>query len=558
MTASLSSQLLVQPGQVVADAAADLVDPAPRNMSLENPSVSLSSPEAYDVFTDGRSSAAGVTVTPTKALTSPAVWQALTLISGDVAKLPFDLFQKLPDGDRRKAVDDPLHRLVRRKPNRESHAFGFWRRMMVARLLWNNAYALIVRRPDGAPVELLPLLPDRTNAERHNGQLIYVSEIGGELVPFYPEQIFHLEGISLDNLQGHKFILAAREAIGLALAGAQFSAKFYKNGGRVGGILELPASTPPPVASKIEEGFRRTYEIDGAFKTVILRDNAKFHAAQQSLRETQMIDGRRESTRDVARYFNLRPSKLGEDGTTSYNSKAEDNRDYLDNTLSHHLAEIAAEAYEKLLTREQQAAGYYFEHNVGELLRLSLKDQAEAWSKLRAMGVLSSNEIRGQLNLNRRSDAGGDSYENPNTTSGAVADNPAAAARLAAAHRKLVGEGLARITAAAAKVVDRVCKTPDDARTWAHVKLPDWQGTFAKAIAAAVEAHAAAAGCHVETETARLAELATTALAATLREAANAADGLPAAGVKSAVADALKSFQQQRCPEIAAQLTGAM
>lgn len=555
MAPSLNSQFIVQPGCLVGDAGAQTL---PRAASLENPSVPINSPEAYEMLTDGRASSAGIVVNESKALAVPALWQGLALISGDVAKLPFNVYQKIgPDDDRHKATKHPVHRLINRKPNRETHAFNFWRRMIVHRLLWNRAYALIVRRGNGTPAELLPLLPDRTHAERHNGQLVYVSEIEGELRTFFPEQIFHLEGITCDNLEAQDFIKSARDAIGVALSALGLAARFFKHGARTGGILTIPPGAPKGVRDKIEEGFRRTYEGgDEAFKTVILREGAKFDQAQQSLRDSQMVDARRESKRDVAAFLNVRPSKLGEESAVSYASKSEDNEDYYDCTLSHHTGEIAAEANDKLLTEGELQQGYYCEHNPAALLRMNLKDQSEAWSKLRAIGVLSANEIRGFLNINRRKDPGGDSYDNPNTTSNGSGGAPEAANRLASAHRKLVAEGLARITAAAAKIVDRVCKTPDDARTWAHDKLPEWRSTFAKAIAAAVEAHAATAGCHVETETARLAELATSSLAATLREAANAADGLPIAGVKAALADALKSFQQQRCTEIAAQLTG--
>lgn len=541
----LCTQIVVSPGSPIAGAM-------PRAASIENPSTNLNDPAIWDILTDGRTSAAGVKVTHRRALTVPAVWQALSLISGDVAKLPFDLFQKLADGDRRKAEDHPCHWLVRRKPNREMGAFKFWRRTMVHLLFWNNSYALIVRDGAGRPVELLPLLPDRTNAERKNGQLIYVSEVGGELKAFFPEQIFHLEGVACDNLEGFEFIHAAREAVGSALAAIQFASKFYRNGGRVGGILELPLTMNKQVRDKVEEGFRKNYEnVDDAFKTVILRDNAKFHAAQQSLRDTQMIEGRRESVRDVARYFNIRPSKLGEESTVSYASKSEDNRDYLDTTLSHPLAAIASEAFDKLLSPAEQKGGFYFEHNTGALLALNMLDQSAAWAKLRAVGVLSANEIRGQLNLNRRQDPGGDSYDNPNTASKAAAA-AAGVDRVAAAHRKIVAEGLARVVGVLGNKVEAAAKTPDDAIAWSNAKLPEWRETVERQVAAGVEAHAAIAGFHPSAKIARLAE-------ATLEEframVFTAADGCPAGRLKIVLRDAIKDFQQRRCPELAAILT---
>lgn len=554
MQTAWNSTIVVAPGQSIADAQPG----RPLNLSLENPSTDLNDPAVYDLLTDGRESSSGIVVNHRKALLVPAIWQALSQISGDVAKLPLDLFQKLPDDDRRKADDHPTHWLVRRKPNREMGAFKFWRRMMVALLFWNNAYALIVRRGNGTPVELLPLLPDRTAPERHGGQLVYVTEVEGQLHPFYPDEIFHLEGISCDGLAGFEWIKAARDTVGSALAALKMASHFYKNGGRVGGILELPAAMPKPTKDKVEEGFRRMYETSEAFKTIVLRENAKFHEAQQSLRDSQMVEGRRESVRDIARYFNLRPSRLGEESTVSYASKSEDNRDYYDTTLSHHLVGIQSEAFDKLLTAEEQRGGYYFEHNVAALLQMDFKSVMESLTAGVSSLILSPNEARRILNMNKRADGKGDEYVNPNTTSGKKNSDsaPGSSNRLLSAHRKLVAEGLARIVGALAGKIEGAVKSPDDAAHWIAAKLDDWRSSFARSIAAAVEAHASTRPCHIESTVAIIVDGAISGVRVAVTEAVAAAAGLPQpAGIKAAIRDALKQFQAEQCPQLAAILS---
>lgn len=397
----------------------DIVGFQPAVMSIENPSMDLNDPATYDLLTGGAESHSGVRVNESKALTHPAVWQAINLISGDIASLPLEVFRLEPDGDRIPLSRDPLYELVHWQTNSEMTAFKFWKRMLSWRLLWNNAYAYIFRNGNGTARSMVPLLPDRTSFERHEGRLWVITEVDGELIPLHPENVFHLEGLSIDGMEGFEFIKAARQAVGLGLAELNFVSKFYKNGGRMGGILELPASMPKKARDNVETGFKKKYSTDDAFQVVILRENAKFHAGQVTPEAAQVIDGRRESVRDIARLFNTRPGKLGEESKNSFASKAEDNKDHHDTTLRPHTKDIVQECRSKLLTPEQKKRGLYFEHNTREFLRMDFKSMSEALASLRAAGILNSNESRGLLNINKRKDAGGEDYNNPNTTSNA-------------------------------------------------------------------------------------------------------------------------------------------
>jgi HK97 family phage portal protein len=523
--------------------------------SLENPRVDLNDPAVYDLLTDGPTSDAGVRVTRERAMHLPAVWAALALISGDVAKLPFDMYRKHPDGDRELLDAHLTHRLVSRKPNREMNAFKFWSRMMVYRLLFNNAYAFIVRNGNGSPAELLPLLPDRTAPERKNGRLIYVTEVNGDLKSFWPEQIFHLEGISVDNLQGADILKAARDAWGLALAQMKFTSKFFKNGGRTGGILELPSTMTKGSRDKVEEGFRKTYENnDEAFKTVILRDNAKFHEAQMSPEEAQTIEARRESVRDVARFFVMSPSKLGEESGVSYKSKTEDNRDYYDTTLSHHTAGIRAEANDKLLTPEEQADGCYFDHDTSALLQMDFKSMCESLNTLRSAEIINANEARAILNMNRRQDPGGDEFKNPNTKT----DKNGSPAKkgdqgneeLAQAHRQLLAAALDRMMSSVSRRARKPCSSAKAFCAWLDKDFASVREPIRQAVQPIIQAHAAAAGADVAKTTGELVDVVMTDLSKLLN---GVAESTSVSELYQNVERAVADFGQTRCLAIAEQ-----
>lgn len=378
-----------------------------RRATIENPTVSLNDPEAWDELFGGSSkSDAGIKVTPEKALTLAAVWQAVSMISGDVARLPIDVYKRTEDDGREVDKNHPAWWLARKQFNDELHAFSGWRTLMVHALIWNNAFAFIERNGRGDAVGLYPLLPDRTCVERHQGALYVVTETvrrSGEpyLKPIPYHDVLHLQGIGLEVGVGAKMVKFARNALGLGLARQGFASKFFKHGVRSGGILEIPVGASPTFAKNVEEGFLKHHEgEEGWFRTVIARDGVKFHQTSFNAQEAQMNETSEEAVREVARYFNLQPSRLGVTGSVSYNSKSEDNQDYLDTTLSPWLTGMTYECNSKLLSQQQQFADtHYFEHNTRALLRMDYLKRVQAGSMGTKARLFTVDEWRQGENL---------------------------------------------------------------------------------------------------------------------------------------------------------------
>lgn len=372
----------------------------------ENPSFNLNDPAAWDAFDAGPPSASGVQVTHDSAMQLAAVWQAVSMMSGDVGKLPLECYRIGADGLKTPDETHPSYSLVRWDANDETPSFQFWRTMMVNALIWGNAYAYIDRNGRGDPIGMYTMLPDRTCAVRVEGRLVYETETShrtGEpwLRRLPAADVLHVRGMSANGVSGLDLIQYARNAYGTALATEQFQAKYFKNGIRSGGILMLPREMTEKARSKVEEGFAKTYSgPDNWFKTVILRDGAKFESAQATLRDSQMVELDEQLVRKVARTFNLAPSRLGLSDSVSYNSKAEDNQAYLDSSLSHWLIAIASECRKKLLSQSNRDAGTHcFEHDTTVLLRLNALSRYQVYAMAKQNKILTTNEIRKQENM---------------------------------------------------------------------------------------------------------------------------------------------------------------
>lgn len=404
-----------------------LADWRPRNATIENPRMSLQDPRTWDELLQGVETDAGIRITPQTALTLAPVWQAVATISGDIAASTLNIYHQEDEDDRDVDWEHDAQYLVAVQPNAEMSAFEFWRRAMVHALIWGNGYGYIDRQgrsSKGRTLGLLNLLPDRTKPMRtDDGTLYYASEVDGQMEPFRADEILHIKGLSMDISKGCELVSMARNSWGLALAAEGFESKFFKNGTQTGGVLEIPATFTEKAKRVLEEGFdKRTAGKDNWFKTVILRDGAKFHATTIDAQKSQTHELREDQVRDTARFFNLPPFKLGLSDSVSYNSAEQSQIVYLTGCLRHWFSSIEGECDIKLLTdAERRSRSHYFEHNYLKLLEIDSKSMAQVLEIERRNEIINANEWRKKINMNRRKDPGGDTYQNPNTKS--AADN---------------------------------------------------------------------------------------------------------------------------------------
>ncbi len=382
--------------------------------SLENPSVPLSAANLRDFGIEGGvASDAGVSVNARSVLGYAPLYQAVSQISGDVAKLPMGVYQRTDRG-RKLRSDHSLHRRINLygMANEEISAWKFWRRLMVSALLWGNGWAYIDRNERGEVLGIYNLLPDRTTMSRYKGQLWCITEVGLEVEAIPASDVLHIEGLSIDGLAGENCLKLFREDFGIALARRRFTAKFFKNGMTAGGILSVPPTAKPEAIRKIQSKVQEKFSsVEESFKTIVLRDGYKWFSTQVDPEKAQLNDMDEQQARNVARMFNLRPSRLGVSGSASYNSSEMDLRDYYDGALSHWLIGIKAETNNKLLTEQEAKQQLYIDYNINALLWADAKTRSEIANSGILNGRFSPNETRAWENLDAYD--GGDAYYRP-------------------------------------------------------------------------------------------------------------------------------------------------
>ena len=387
--------------------------------SIEDPNTPLTWATLNEAFGLGSdTTVAPVTVNQRTALGYAALYQAVSMVSGDSAKLPLNVYRKSSTG-RTVEAKHPTHRVIgmHSMPNPEVNGFKFWRRFYTSACLWGNAFAWIDRNNRGDVIGLYQLLPDRTYLERKGGVLYCRYQSAGGTRTFDLADVLHVEGLSIDGIQGENLIRAFRQDFTIALSAKNFLARFFKNNMTAGGVLQAKPGTKPETIRKMEKRIEENFSgSDKAFRTLVLRDNFVWHATQVDPQKAQLSDIKDDNARDVARMFNIAPSRLGLKDSISFNSEEMARQNYHDGALSHLLLATSCEATTKLLTQKERDEGLYIEHNINALLWADAITRSTIASIGIQCGRFSPNETRSWENLDGY--PGGDTYYVPLNVAG--------------------------------------------------------------------------------------------------------------------------------------------
>lgn len=215
----------------------------------------------------------------------------------------------------------PLAKILKR-PNWVQTWYEFAVQMQMAVLLRNNAYAVILRKPNGEPQYLIPVNPDAVMVlEASDGQVFYnINRVGlfqiaalRDFPTSVPaEHVLHIRGLTFNMLVGASTIGLARDSIGLAMGLEQQAARFVGNGARPSGVLQSKKKITKDVADRLKkqwEDFASGVQNSG--KTILLEDEIEWKAAQISSVDLEFIAQRNFSVQDISRFFGVPLWKLG-------------------------------------------------------------------------------------------------------------------------------------------------------------------------------------------------------------------------------------------------------
>jgi HK97 family phage portal protein len=345
---------------------------------------------------------AGVSVNQSTAMAVTAVYACVRILSGAIAGLPADAF-RARNGDRELVPRQPGWLSV---PNPENTWFEFAEEVMTSLLLDGNAFVIItVRDMLGFPSEIWTLNPRTVDVKRPDGggPTFFVWEGDKRLSRFGPSNpggdVLHIKGLSNSGLRGISPISAAAQAIGVALAGEKFGAKFFGRGQTMSGAIELPATSAPQSQEHINL-IRENWEAkhagtDKAHRPAILTGGATWKPLSVTPEEAQFLETRKFQVEEIARLFGVPPFMLGDvEKTSSWGTGVEQmSIGFVRYALMPYILRIE-QSLDQLLPR-----GQFVKLNVRGLLRADSKSEAEALARGIQNGWINQAEVRALLDL---------------------------------------------------------------------------------------------------------------------------------------------------------------
>ncbi len=346
-------------------------------------------------FFGGKPTASGIKVSPTESLAASAVYNAIEMLSNDVAGLPYGVYRRVAGGSE-PLRDHPADSIVRYKPNPDMTAFSFWGTVMGHRLGWGNSFSQIVRDGGGNPAELWPLPPNRIRIARDavTKELLYLyrDRLGNEL-PIMARNMLHIAGLGFDGILGYSVITKARESMGLTLAAQEYGATFFGNSAMPSGVLQHPETLSPEAQERLRKGWKKNYGGKKAHSVAILEEGMEWKAMTMSAKDSQFLETRKFQVTEIARWFNVPPHKIKDLSRATFSNIEQQSIDYVTTSLMPHLTAIEQVCRLKLL-RESEQPELFFKHVVQALLRGDIKTRYEVYAIGVKNGFMSRDEVR--------------------------------------------------------------------------------------------------------------------------------------------------------------------
>jgi HK97 family phage portal protein len=365
-----------------------------KRSSPENPSVSLSDPEAWRSLLGEWMSVAGPAVTVQTALGVPAFWCGVNFLAEMMASIPFAEFKKA-DAGREKQTTGPVAGLLSGCANDDYLTwYKFIRGRLVSMFTTGAGRAFIEKNRAGRPVNLWPLETRKTTRKRVEGRTIYTYRDAGKTHTYQADEVFDLTWMDKDDGVGfYEPIKVLKDTLGLAIALEQYASKFFQNGGVPPLALHTRTGSPAAAArakADVKKGVREAN--NNRDDILVLPDNTELKPIGVDPDKGQLTEARRFIIEQIARVLGLPPVFL-QDLSHGNFANAEQQDLYL---VKHRAGGLVQQVETEMNAKFYglRAGSRYVEGNLDGLQRGDFKTRMEGWARAIQTSQVTPNEVR--------------------------------------------------------------------------------------------------------------------------------------------------------------------
>ena len=320
------------------------------------------------------------------------------ILTNSFGLIPFGLFKK--EGDARVPVSDEyLDQMLKVRPNDYMSPFML-RKVVMSNAFWHG-FGAVWNRRDGAGhiIGCIPLPTEccSIRKDQKTGIYWYDYNVEGERKSFAQSELSFLFFETYDGIRGRGLLALAREAIAVDAMAQRFGKKFYQNGARISGIVEIGTDAKSETRQRVKDEFK-AYASDDAFAVAVLDHGMKFTPIGLNQKDSQFIETRDFTVEEISRFTGV-PKHMLQTGKESYNSNAQQRLNYVTDTLLPYVVQWESEDSYKILSKVQRAGGLYVHGNVEALLRADPTTRADFYVKLIEHSVMNPDDARAKEEL---------------------------------------------------------------------------------------------------------------------------------------------------------------
>lgn len=330
------------------------------------------------------------------ALGVPSVWAAVNFLSGTIAGLPLNVYDKKSNGEKKRVAAtkaNPIVSMLHDAVNDGLSSFDWRYNMFSTGVLTEGRFVTYIERDGSSRVANLFPLPGAMVSQSENGRKQYKLKAGGKTKVYDQSEVLDITFMLRPDLVTHRSPLRqCAVAIGKAANSNEYGSKLYKNGGMPPFALQGPFGSKEAAKRASSDIQSATQEIAKSGGNILaMPDGHKLEPLGTDPEKMQMIESQRFAVEEVARIYSLPPTFLQDLTHGTFSNTEQQDLHFVKHTLKRWVEQLEQEMNLKFFGR---GSNRFVEFNVDGLLRGDYKTRMEGNSTAIQTGQLTPNEAR--------------------------------------------------------------------------------------------------------------------------------------------------------------------
>ena len=353
--------------------------------------------------------ALGLTPNQSKqAINQVTYYTCCKIISESIGKLPFELF-KNEDGNKVLKTDLDINYLLTVRPNPYTSPTILITTLMQNLLRYGNGYLYLdfkgykLRGIYNLPSDRVKIMIDNKGILDPKRKIVYrYNDTDGKTYTIDADSIIHLKmSDTVDGIVGKSVAETLASTLSTSLEAESYLENLYQNGLSAKAILQYTGDLDAKAEERLVKGLDKYMRGSGNAGGILpLPLGLELKPLDITLADAEFSSIREVNALNIAGAFGVSPTFINIYKSSSYNNTEMESLRFLSNCLQFYITQLENEINYKCLTSNQVKQGYFIKINVNELLRTDLKTQSEVYSNYVTNGILTTNEVRNELDYN--------------------------------------------------------------------------------------------------------------------------------------------------------------